>query len=115
MGSLEPEPLKLTVIPMSPLVGFAVATVVRAPRGRAPILAKLVPPASLLLAACGAVVVWLFLFGSFGRLAALATSGPVRTAEETEGNDAERNQSADQVEADHSRYLGLFHRLETHD
>jgi TonB family protein len=66
-------------------VGFVVATVVRAPRGRAPILAKLVPPASLLLAAFGTVVVWLFLFGSFGRLAALATSGPVRTAEQTEG------------------------------
>jgi protein TonB len=79
------------------LAAFAVVSALRAPRSRAPLLAKLLPPLSLLVVPLGAAILWLFLFGCMARLAALATHGEpqVASAEETAPEEPEAVPSAE--------------------
>jgi TonB family protein len=63
------------------LVVFALVTLLRAPRGRAPLVAKLLPPLSLAVVALLAAGSWIFTLSSMARLSARAlTEQPVVAA-----------------------------------
>jgi periplasmic protein TonB len=78
-----------TVAALVALVAFALATLLRAPRGRAPLVAKLLPPLSLAVVALLAFGSWVFALSSMGRLSARALSEQpvVAAAEEPEAEE----------------------------
>ena len=71
------------------LLVFAAASVLRAPRGRAPLSAKLLPPLSLAVVAVLAAGAWVFTLSSMGRLSAqaLKEQPEVAIAEEPGGGE----------------------------
>jgi TonB family protein len=82
-GALEPAGVQLwwrvavfgAALVALGLLTFAVASALRAPRGRAPLLAKAVPVLSLLLIGLGTVVAGAVLYAGAGRLSEAAAGG----------------------------------------